>query len=248
MQIPIPPAEDDQARRARDMERAAREQAAARSAEATTIGEGGLVVKNGGSIRVESPGTIDLPGGSFSANSVSAATTVTAGGTVQGGAIVSTGNASVAGTASVGALSSAGNVSGQRGTFPTGVSSTGVYNTLLTYGGPYSSQYVHQDGTMGYVPSSARYKQDIMSATLDPATLRQLRVVTFRYIAAVENLGDEAAVEIGLIAEEVDALGLAWLVDYDSEGLPMGVRYDRLALALIPWMASIESRLAALEV
>lgn len=152
------------------------------------------------------------------------------------------------GNISPGTVTASGNVSGQRGTFPVGVNSTGVYNTLLTYGGPYSSQYVHQDGTMGYVPSSARYKQDIMSATLDPAVLRQLRVVTFRYIAAVENLGDEAAVEIGLIAEEVDALGLAWLVDYDSDGLPMGVRYDRLALALIPWMASVESRLAALEV
>lgn len=147
-----------------------------------------------------------------------------------------------------GNVNASGNVSGQRGTFPVGVNSTGVYNTLLTYGGPYSSQYVHQDGTMGYVPSSARYKQDIASAALDPAVIRQLRVVTFRYIAAVENLGDEAAVEIGLIAEEVDALGLTWLVDYDVEGLPMGVRYDRLALALIPWMASVEGRLAALEV
>jgi hypothetical protein len=56
--------------------------------------------------------------------------------------------------------------------------------------------------------------------------------VTFRYIGAVENLGDDAAVEWGLIAEEIDELGLSWLVDYDEDGLPAGVKYERLALLL----------------
>jgi len=156
-------------------------------------------------------------------------------------------SSALAGTISPGAVATSGDVSGDHATFPGGVNSVGVYNMLLTYGGPYSSQYVHSDGTMGYVPSSLRFKQDVETAILDPAVLSYLRVVTYRYIAAVENLGDGAAVEVGLIAEEVDELGLTWLVDYDADGKPLGVRYDRLALIFIPWMQNVEERLTALE-
>jgi hypothetical protein len=158
----------------------------------------------------------------------------------------------LAAIASPGAISpttvtASGQVLGDTGKFPGGVNSVGVYNLLLTYGGPYSSQYIHQDGNMGYVPSSRRFKQDIETMEIDIAVLQQLRLVSFRYIEAVKNLGDDAAVEVGLIAEEVDALGLKWLVDYDTEGKPFGIKYDRLALLFIPWAQSIENRLAALE-
>ncbi|WP_166788708.1 tail fiber domain-containing protein [Cryobacterium sp. HLT2-28] len=158
-------------------------------------------------------------------------------------------NAKVAspGNIAPGTVTASSAVSGTTGTFPTGVSSTGVYSKLLTYGGAYNAQYVHVDGTMGYVPSSRRYKQDIMPATLDPHLLNALQLVTFRYIAAVDNLGDDAVTELGLIAEDVDALGLSWLVDYDTDGKPNGVKYERLALLMIPWAQSIEARLSALE-
>ena len=136
-------------------------------------------------------------------------------------------------------------VSGTTGTFPTGMNSVGVYNKLLSYGGAYSSQYVHEDGTMGYAPSSRQYKQDITPAAVDPKLFPALRLVTFRYIAAVENLGVGAEVEVGLIAEEVHDMGLYWLVDYGSDGLPMGLKYERLALLVIPWAQSIEARLTA---
>ncbi len=156
-----------------------------------------------------------------------------------------------------------GNVTASgRGTFPVGVNSTGVYGTLLTYGGPYSSQYVHQDGTMGYVPSTRRLKQDIETWAFDPVVISYLRVVTFRYIDAVDPLGGEAAEELGLIAEEVHELGLHWLVDYKlvytDEGaqavppyqgeravLPFGVKLERIALVLVTWAQSIEARLDA---
>lgn len=260
--IPVPPAEDDQPRRLRDIERAAMEQAAARSLEASTIGAGGLVVKDGGSIRVEAPGTIDLPGGAFSANSLAAATTVTAGGNVQGGGLVSTGNASVAGTTFTGAVSAGGEVSGNHATFPGGVNSVDVYNRLLTYGGGYKNQYIHTDGNMGYVPSSRQFKQDIEEWKFDPSVVSYLRVVTFRYIDAVANLGDEAEQELGLIAEELFELGYHWLVDYqvrytaegarvpvpfqgEVEATPFGVKYERVCLILLSWAQSIELRLEA---
>ncbi|TFC00253.1 MULTISPECIES: tail fiber domain-containing protein [unclassified Cryobacterium] len=153
-----------------------------------------------------------------------------------------TGNVSATGT-----VTATGAVSGATGTFGSGVASTGVYTTLLTYGGGYKAQYVHVDGTMGYVPSSRQFKQDITPTTLDPALLTALQLVTFRYIDAVDNLGDQAETELGLIAEDVDALGLHWLVDYDSDHKPTGLKYERLALLVIPWAQSIEARLAALE-
>lgn len=114
-----------------------------------------------------------------------------------------------------------------------GVRSVGAYNTLVS-GSPYKVQYIMDDGTMGYVPSSLRYKQDIETAELDVrAIMQQLRVVTFRYIGAVQLRGDDAVVEWGLIAEEVHAIGLWWLVDYDENGNPDGLKHERWAVLLI---------------
>jgi hypothetical protein len=102
-------------------------------------------------------------------------------------------------------------------------------------------------GRVGHVPSSRRFKQDEAPATISPAQVLALQAVTFRYIAAVEELGTDADRELGLIAEEVDAIGLDWLVYYDADGAPLGVRYERLALALLPLVQSHERRLATLE-
>lgn len=135
-----------------------------------------------------------------------------------------------------GSISAGGNISATgRVTGAAGMTSVGVYNQLLTYGGLYSSQYVHQDGTMGYVPSSRRFKQDIEGAEIEGirSLMRKIRVVTFRYIAAVESTKYEAAIEWGVIAEEIHDLGLYWLVDYDAEGQPHGVKHERFATLLI---------------
>jgi hypothetical protein len=104
------------------------------------------------------------------------------------------------------------------------------------------------DGSLGFNLSSRRYKQDIAGASLDVSLLAQLRVVTFRYIAAVEQFGDEAATEVGLIAEEVDELGLKWLVDYDPEtGVPDGIKFDRLAVAALGLAEGLNGRVERIE-
>lgn len=62
------------------------------------------------------------------------------------------------------------------------------------------------------------------------------------------SLDDEAyELQHGLIAEDLDALGLDWLVDYGEDGQPEGVRYDRIALALLPVIQRQEQRIAAIE-
>ena len=190
---------------------------------------------------------------------------VIAGDTVQGASVAATGTVSGA------AVAASGEVSGNHATFPGGVNSLDVYNRLLTYGGPYSSQYIHSDGNMGYVPSSGEFKRDVEMWACDPVIVSYLRVVSFRYIRAVENLGDAADVEVGLIAEEVHALGFHWLIDYaarlteagkvtpvpfapEFEWRPFGVKYERVSMvlliavqSLLAWRETVESRLAALE-
>lgn len=52
---------------------------------------------------------------------------------------------------------------------------------------------------------------------------------------------------LGLIAEDVDRLGLRTLATYDATGEINGVAYDRLAVHLLPWLHQIDARLERLE-
>jgi hypothetical protein len=101
------------------------------------------------------------------------------------------------------------------------------------------------NGSIGYVPSSLRFKQDVAAMTIDEQAVLALQLVSFRYTAAIENLGDDAPTEVGLIAEQVHDLGMTWLVDYDDEGKPFGIKYERLAFALLPVIQSFDQRLRA---
>lgn len=109
-------------------------------------------------------------------------------------------------------------------------------------------------GRIGHVPSSRKYKRDEKPVELDIDAVLALRLKSFRYIAAVEELGDEADVEVGLMAEDVAELGLGWLVYRDVDGNVSGIRYERLALALLPivqaqaiMLDTFDARIAALE-
>lgn len=124
-----------------------------------------------------------------------------------------------------------------------GVRSVGVYNNLLTSG--YRVQYVDSNGFMGYVPSSRRFKSDIEAAPDVKAAALALEVVTFRYDQAIAQFGDAARVEWGVIAEDLHELGLTWAVDYDEDGEPFGVKYERLVLAVFPVIQDHEARLSA---
>lgn len=129
-----------------------------------------------------------------------------------------------------------------------GVSSVGAYSNLLT--ASYRALWVTNtggSGSFGYVPSSAQFKQDIESAQVPAEVWRALRLVTFRYIAAVADEGEQARTEWGLIAEEVHALGLTWLVDYDDEGRPFGVKREQLALVLVSAVQQIDARMDSVE-
>lgn len=121
-----------------------------------------------------------------------------------------------------------------------GILNATSYNRGLT--GSYRVAYLGSTGLLGWVSSSRRYKQDIASAPIDVQAVLAMDVVTFRYIEG------DGTIQHGLIAEDLDALGLTWLVDYGEDGdTPQGVRYDLLALALLPAIQSAHTRLDAIE-
>ena len=110
----------------------------------------------------------------------------------------------------------------------------------------YAVAYLNGDGKLCVSSSSRRFKKEIKAWSPDKQAVLALQLVQFRYRASVYG-SDDAPVEVGLIAEDLDALGLQWLVYYDGDGLPQGINYERLALALLPVVQDHEARIAALE-
>lgn len=161
-----------------------------------------------------------------------------------------------------------------------GTGTGNVYNNPLVSGSALAV-YVTSDGVLNKGASSARWKRDITTWDGDPAALLDLEVRRFRWRteaqAAAEQQHDldryaddggpdgpdpeTAPWDYGLIAEEVEALGADWLVRLGDDGLPEGVHYHRLPVALLALvqqqqqiitrqadaLAAVDARLAALE-
>lgn len=77
--------------------------------------------------------------------------------------------------------------------------------------------YVASNGTYNSATSSARYKQDIQSYSVDTESFFKLRPVSFRYKMAVEEQGDDAAIAHGFIAEEAAEAGMTEFVDFEPD-------------------------------
>lgn len=159
--------------------------------------------------------------------------------------IASPGNISPGTVTASGAVASSSTVSGTTGTFNSGLKSTDVYSHDLTYGGGYTATWCHSDGTLGTVPSSRRFKQDIGPNGLDLTALDRAEVVAFRYKAAVENLGDAAEWVVGGIAEQFVDAGLEHTVMLDDEGLPYSIEDRPLLYTLLAGYQDLARRLTA---
>jgi len=98
---------------------------------------------------------------------------------------------------------------------------------------------VDDTGKLWEQASSRRYKTNIENLETNPDVVLKLRPVSFQW----KTTGQQ---DIGLIAEEVDAL-LKDLVMYDKEGKPKSVKYDRVAVYLLAVVKAQQSRIEALE-
>lgn len=147
-----------------------------------------------------------------------------------------TGNFSATGTASAGGLA----------TFNAGISSTDVRSRVLTNN--YAVQYVDGSGRQGTVPSARRFKRDITPHAIDPNAIRSVQIVTFRYKAAVDELGDDAPVCVGVIADQIDEIeALRPFVQHDETGEISGVDYGQMVVPLIATVQDLLRRVDELE-
>jgi hypothetical protein len=106
-------------------------------------------------------------------------------------------------------------------------------------------------GTLWRLTSSARYKTAITPADLPLDGLRALAPVTYFDRSQAEEAGGTEGLsqQLGLIAEQVHAIpGVGpLLVEYNDDGEPESINYDRVAVALLPWLRDLEQRVRAIE-
>jgi hypothetical protein len=98
---------------------------------------------------------------------------------------------------------------------------------VTTQSGMTAPVIVSNNGQLGTVASSERFKKDIASMEKTSESIPALRPVTFHYRTDVANTP-----QFGLIAEEVAKVNPA-LVLPDKEGKPYSVRYDQVNAMLL---------------
>ncbi len=119
-----------------------------------------------------------------------------------------------------------------------GTQGTGYHQTAAYIAGIYGSTvdsngipvYVDDNGQLGTVVSSRRFKEQIADMGDSTSALMELRPVTFLY--KPEYAKGDRTLQYGLIAEEV-AQVYPELVAYDNDGQPYTVRYQYLTPMLL---------------
>lgn len=98
--------------------------------------------------------------------------------------------------------------------------------TNLPFGDKRNCQWDNVTGQFFFDNSSRRYKENITSLEDDFSALLKIEPKTYT------RPGDPNRWEIGYIAEDFHEMGLAKLVDYDTEGRPDGINYEKICLYL----------------
>jgi len=226
--FPTPPRADDQVRRQRDLERSQQEQAAARSLEASSIGAGGLTVKDGGSVRIEDGGdllvdgdavfngSLTVPAGSLNtAGDITAGDDIIAGDVVQGAHVVATTDVSApvvsAGSASISGDLTAG---GQ-------IRMPNVSVTILStaYFATYAS--TSDGGRVGHVPSSLEFKDILGDYVVD---LEKWIGLAAKARWFVYKDDEQQSPRAGQIAEWVNEDFPEFVIHHEGE--PRGIHYE----------------------
>lgn len=126
----------------------------------------------------------------------------------------------------------------------------GLLDSNDTYGNDITTtrraMWISSLGVMGWASSSRTKKQDIIAANLDPAAILSIEPKHFRYIKAVEEMGDEAPIEVGMIAEDLHEAGLVSFVDYGADGDVEGIHYSTYVVALQVVVRDQAAKIAAL--
>jgi hypothetical protein len=133
---------------------------------------------------------------------------------------------------------------------PSGITTSGNIVGAATYNQTNTGRamFVASNGLYGIGASSRRFKENIVDADIDTDAVLDIQVRKFNY---KKSFDETMPKDIGVIAEELEELGLTDFIYYDAEGVPDGVAYEKLALALIPVLkkqqAQIDSVVARLD-
>lgn len=109
---------------------------------------------------------------------------------------------------------------------------------------PARAMYVNSGGVFGIGSSSRRFKKNIVDANYDVEAIRQILVRNFEYKA---EFGGDGTQEVGVIAEELVAIGLEDFVYFEDDGQAKAVAYDKLALLALTLAQDVADRLDAVE-
>ena len=167
-------------------------------------------------------------GGSNTATGVQALYRTTGGGNIalgfQAGANLTTGNNNIdignAGVAGESNKIRIGRQGTHNGTFIAGISGSPIAGTSVV---------VNNNGRLGTVASSQRFKDDIKPMDKASEAIHALKPVTFRY---KKELDPEGVPQFGLVAEEVEKVNPD-LVVRDAEGKVYTVRYEAVNAMLL---------------
>lgn len=110
------------------------------------------------------------------------------------------------------------------------INSTDVYSQAVSSA---RTVLINSNLTLGTSTSSARFKEDIENLDYEVADILKLRPIVFRYRADHVEPNSVRDLELGLIAEEVAALGFEELIFRDKDGEPDGIAYEKLAVLLV---------------
>lgn len=107
--------------------------------------------------------------------------------------------------------------------------------------------YVGTDGNIySYNSSSQRFKQDVASYEWDVAKILNIETVSFKYNNDRPEY-ENGNTYYGVIAEQVEGLGLTELLTYEIDGPVEGFKYDVLPIALLSVVKSLDARIKKLE-
>lgn len=114
---------------------------------------------------------------------------------------------------------------------------TGVVNA---WSNPLSSPslktvYCLPDGSLGVDGSVKSSVVNVADADefISVGALRRLRWQVFTYQDDLRLKFDDAQPVVGLLAEDLDDAGLGFFCEYDGDGVPSGVDYPRLSVAVL---------------
>jgi hypothetical protein len=185
--------------------------------------------------------TISMSGGNIltgGGNVTAGAGTISAStGTISGATVTSTGALNVSGTSTFGSAINANNYIYNAG-YP---STTGAANMRINT----------VSGLIAYTSSSARYKVAIQEQSIPATSIYSLLPKSYVDKNEADQLGSIDGLQrwVGLIAEDIAEIPVLknLLVEYNAEGEPNSVYYDRVGVALIPAIKDLNNRLLALE-